>query len=188
MKLPRFLIEFTGHTMVHKYPPWFVYRPNIHKVRGSDVRMVLDVVRKGDILLRRYDNYLNTIFTPGYYSHAGLYVGDNQVVHAVSQGVISEDILSFCRCDAVCVLTVVGATWETITSAIDKAKAAADENIEYDFNFCSSNKTYYCTELVDIAYHNIFLSDYIEKMGQLILMPDGIRYSDRVRVKLENKP
>ena len=100
MRIPKFLIEFTGHTMLHNRPPWFVYRPDIHKVRGPDVRRILDIVEPGDILLRRFDGYLNTLFTPGYFSHAGIFVGSNQIVHAVSQGTIQEDILNFCRADA----------------------------------------------------------------------------------------
>ncbi|GAG07388.1 unnamed protein product, partial [marine sediment metagenome] len=151
MKIPQWIIEFTGHTMLHKYPPFVIYRPDIHKVRGPDVRLVLDIVRKGDILLRRFDGYLNTLLTPGYWGHAGIYVGDNQVVHAVSEGVISEDILNFCRADAVCVLSICGISWERILSAIEKAKTAADQNIEYDFDFCGNNESYYCTELVDIV-------------------------------------
>lgn len=188
MKLPRWLLKFSGHTMLHKYPPFFVYRPDIHKVRGNDVRRILDVVCEGDILLRRFDGYLNTIFCPGFYSHAGIYVGGNQVVHAVSQGVISEDILNFCRADAICVLEVIVSPEERKSLAVQKAIDFADANIAYDFDFTGNNDLYYCTEMTDVVYHSVFYDDYVEKFGQLILMPDGIRYSKKVRVKLEVKP
>jgi len=187
MKIPQWMIEFTGHAMLHKYPPWFMYRPDIHRVRGSDVRWVMESLRVGDIHLRRFDGYLNTILTPGFWGHAGIYVGRNQVVHAVSEGVILEDILNFCRTDAVCVLTPL-TTWDEVLIAVDRARAAADENILYDFDFSSNNEKQYCTEMVDIAYSNLFNEDYVEKMGQLILMPDGIRNSKKVFLKLEIKP
>jgi len=188
LKIPKWMIEFTGHTMLHNRPPWFVYRPDIHKVRGPDVRRILETVRIGDILLRRFDGYLNTIFTPGFWGHAGLYVGDNQVVHSVSRGVVQEDILNFCRTDAVCVLSVVNALYEITTQAINKAKFAAEKRTPYDFDFAAKNKKYYCTEMVDIIYGGIFCDDYIGKFGRLILTPDGIRYSKRVLVRLEIKP
>lgn len=188
LRFPKFLIKATGEIKFSPYPLWVQYKPQMHRVRGPDVRRILDTVRPGDILLRRFDGYLNTVFTPGYFSHAGLYVGDNQIVHAVSQGTISEDILNFCRADAICVLSMVNEPFETITLAIERAKAAADANIDYDFDFSGSNETYYCTELVDVAYGGLFVGDYIEKLGQLILMPDGIRYSKRVSVRLEIKP
>ena len=188
MKLPRWAIEWTGHTMISRYPPWIIYRPDIHRVRGEQVRRVLDTVRSGDILLRRFDGYLNTILTKGYYSHAGIFVGGNQVVHAVSQGTIQEDILDFCRADAVCVLGVINVSHAEVIRAVSKAIDAADANIDYDFDFSSLNETYYCTELIDMAYNHIFYNDYVEKFGQLVLMPDGIRNSKRVQMRLEVKP
>jgi len=187
MKLPKWILEFSGHTMLHKYPPFVIYRPDIHKVRGPHVRLVLDMVQPGDILLRRYDGYLNTIFTPGYWGHGGGYTGDNQMVHAVSQGTISEDILNFCRADAVCVLEV-NVSDEEKALAIQRLNAAADKNIPYDFDFSVMNETYYCTELLDVAYGGIFYKDYQMVAGQLVLTPDGIRYSKRVRLKLEINP
>jgi len=187
MKIPRWIIELTGHVMLHNRPPWFVYRPDIHKVRGPDVRRILDTVQPGDILLRRFDGYLNTIFTPGFWGHAGGYVGDSQMVHAVSQGTISEDILNFCRADAICVLKVMVLVEEKAV-AVHRLKNSAEMNIPYDFDFSRKNKTAYCTERLDIAYNGIFFADYVEKFGQWVLVPDGIRYSEKVVCKLEIKP
>lgn len=185
MKLPKWILEFSGHTMIHNRPPWFVYRPDIHRVRGPQVRQVLDVICEGDILLRRFDGYLNTVFTPGFFGHAGIYVGFNQVVHAIGTGAEVEDILNFCRCDAICVLEPLGCNKE---AAIDCALDMANKNVPYDFDFKSDNETYYCTELVDKADNGIFYNDYQVVAGNLVLTPDGIRFSKWVRVKLEIKP
>jgi len=187
MKFPKWMIEFTGHLLFHNRLPWFVYRPDIHRVRGLDVRKILDTVQPGDILLRRFDNYLNTILTPGFWGHGGGYTGNNQMVHAVSQGTIEEDILNFCRADAICVLDVVVSEEEKCL-AIQNLRTAAKMNIPYDFDFSRKNKTAYCTERLDLAYNGIFATDYIEKLGQLVLTPDGIRHSKMVRVKLEIIP
>lgn len=184
MKLLRWMLEFTGHMMLHNRPPWFVYQPDIHKVRGPDVRRILDVVEPADILLRRFDGYLNTILTPGFWGHGGGYVGDNQMVHAVSQGTISEDILNFCRADAICVLEV-DVSAEEKALAVQRLKISAEEKVPYDFDFSRKNKTAYCTERLDIAFGGIFYADYVETFGQLVLLPNGIRYSKHVKVKLE---
>ena len=95
--LPKFIIKSTGSLYLHKWPFWIVFRPSHHKVKGHEVRNIIDNLKKGDVLLRRYDGYLNTMFTPGFWGHAGLYIGDDRVIHAVGEGVIEEDILDFCR-------------------------------------------------------------------------------------------
>ena len=183
IRIPKFISEFTGHTYLHKYPLWFVYRPDVHRVRGNDVREILNIINPGDILLRRFDGYLNTVFTPGFWGHAGAYVGGNQVVHSVSEGCIQEDILNFCRADAIAVLAPYTGT--NVAEAIKKAKDYADENVPYDYQFSETNKKYYCTELVDAIYNGIFFADYTETVGGMILMPDGIYNSKAVRLKLQ---
>lgn len=163
---------------------WFVYRPDVHRVRGKDVRQVMECVQPGDILLRRFDGYINTVFTPGFWGHAGLSVGDNQVIHAVSTGTITDDILDFCRTDAVAVLEPLLTHYEK-RRAVHQAKAFAREGIPYDYAFSSDNIALYCTELVDYAYSRVFNASYSWKMGRAILMPDGLRRSPLVRVRLE---
>ena len=74
LKLPKFLLEMSGHVYFHKYPMFLVYRPDIHRVRGKDVRKVLEAIMSGDMILRRFDQYLNTICTPGFWGHASQYV------------------------------------------------------------------------------------------------------------------
>ena len=194
MKLPKWIIELTGHTMIHNRFPWIVYKPDIHKVRGEHVRQVLGEVEAGDILLRRFDGYLNTLCTPGYWGHAGVYVGDNQIVHAVGKGVISEDILNFCRCDAICVLAIsphnrfMPYASMARDAAVKKAQIIAAKKALYDFDFEAGNEKYYCTELIDQIYNGIFYADYEKIAGHYILTPDGIRHSNQVREKLEIKP
>ena len=164
LKLPRWLIEATGHLYLHKYPMFMVYRPDIHRVRGGDVRKILDVVEPGDILLRRFDQYINTIFTPGFWGHAGVYIGANLMVHSMSQGCIAEDILNFCRADAVSVL----APKRIGPQVISRAKLLAQINAPYDYEFSSTNDAYYCTEAVDFIHDHTFIADYVMKAGNSV--------------------
>ena len=66
MKIPKFLVKFTGDCYLHPKPLFITYKPHHHKVSGTEVREILNTMKPGDILLRRYDGYLNTILTPGY--------------------------------------------------------------------------------------------------------------------------
>lgn len=66
-------------------------------------------VRPGDILLRRYDNYLDGYFIPGRFSHSGVYIGDGLIVHAMSSGVQKIDIIDFLRCDGFAILRTYNA-------------------------------------------------------------------------------
>ena len=181
LKLPKFLIEATGHIYLHKYPMFIIYKPDIHKVRGKDVRGILESIIPGDILLRRFDQYINTMFTPGFFSHAGIYVGNNNVVHSVSQGCVKEDILNFCRADSVCILR----SKDLDPEATNKAKMIADLNVPYDYEFSSTNESYYCTELVDMVNNHMFKDDYTEVTGHYILTPDSVYNSEAVKLIYE---
>jgi hypothetical protein len=90
------------------------------------MREVIKLIEPGDMLVRRYDNYLDGHFIPGYFSHAGLYVGavtqddekliktekgranfktgEQMVIHSMAEGVFMEDILNFCRCDGMAIV------------------------------------------------------------------------------------
>lgn len=123
-----------------------------YQIKGPDMRIILSNLQKGDILLRRYSHYLGSVLIKGYYSHAAIYVGDNKVIHMLSDGITSEDILTFLRCDDICILRYNDHS--KINEAIETVLKFENSKIEYDFNFDSkcSNKLY-CTELVNCCYN-----------------------------------
>jgi len=180
-KMKHGAIAFTGHTMVTKSPPWVIIHPDQHKVKGRDVRSILGVLDPGDILLRRFDGYLNTIFTPGFWGHGAVYLGNNEIGHAVGTGTCTEDILDFCRCDAVAVLELVGGDRDRI---VTQARLMASMHIGYDYDFMGTNDTYYCTEYVDMCCDHAFNSVYKMVGGHRVLLPDAIFNFHGVRVKL----
>ena len=104
--LPSWLLNFVSHIHLSPRPLWISYHPELHKLKGHEIRRILGVLKKGDIMLRRWDGYLNTYLTPGFWGHAGLYVGDEKAIHALGQGVVKEDILDFCRADSLAVVRV----------------------------------------------------------------------------------
>ncbi len=119
------LLTILGDLKVFRWPFWLVYDPGSYLVKGRDAREVIDLVRPGDVLVRGFTAYLDGKLIPGYFSHAGLYVGPTTaadlalvrpsargrlvegaqtVVHAIAEGVLMEDVLDFCRCDRLLVL------------------------------------------------------------------------------------
>ncbi|HEX8709925.1 MAG TPA: YiiX/YebB-like N1pC/P60 family cysteine hydrolase [Pyrinomonadaceae bacterium] len=129
--LERFLTVF-GDLKVFRWPLFFLYDPGSYLVKGEDMRQVLELIQPGDVLVRGYVNYLDGYFIPGYFSHAGLYLGEvdrdklgdgwtdeyaplekvkaecksgkQMVIHAMAEGVFMEDLLNFCRCDYMAIL------------------------------------------------------------------------------------
>ncbi len=187
LQLPKWLIKLSGELFLHRYPGWLVFKPHHYAMSGPDVRKVLDAAQPGDILLRRYDGYVNTLFTPGFWGHAALCVSANDVIHAVGVGVLREDLITFCRTDSVAVLRVKDATPKMIQRAIACAEAHEKARTAYDYQFDDKNHAVYCTELVNVCYNGWFNEDFEVAAGNCILCPDGIRRSSRVSSVVECK-
>ena len=145
--LQRFLTVF-GDIKVFSWPLFMVYDPGSYRVKGQHMREVMNLVQPGDILVRRYDQYLDGHFIPGYFSHVGLYVGkveprevaalpetfrqnfgtgEQTVVHAIAEGVLAEDFLNFCRCDGLVVLRFPELLRRTWTQACELEPALLDK-------------------------------------------------------------
>ncbi len=147
----------TGDILIHKYPLFLTYKPNHYKIKGKEVREILNTIQAGDILLRRFDGYLNTICTPGFWGHGGIFVGNDIVIHAVKEGVIQEDILEFSRCDSLAILRYTGTEYVfTVNMALYNAYNFNIKKYQYDYDFLSGNDKVYCTELVDNCYGGLF--------------------------------
>jgi len=120
------VLTMFGDIKVYRWPMFLVYAPRGYAVRGIDYREAMAVAQPGDLLLRGYVDYLDGYFIPGFFSHAGTYVGEltaadlaeaegidaealfepgpQMVVHAKAEGVLCEDLLDFCRTDRMAIL------------------------------------------------------------------------------------
>ena len=126
-----------GRIKVYKWPMFIVYDPKGYDVKAGGIRTAMSIVRKGDILVRRYKNYLDGYFIPGRFSHSGVYVGDGVIIHAMSDGVQKIDILDFLRCDGFAILRVKEKVGRDIREIRAKAIDIAHSYLgnEYDFDF-----------------------------------------------------
>ena len=196
-KIKHGAIEATGKTLIAKHPMYLVYHPEIHKVRGKAAWGTAHFVQPCDILLRRFDGYLNTIFTElitnyitaedhikGFWGHAGFYVGDYTMVHSVSKGCIREHVLDFLRADAIAVLRIPGLTYAEKRIMLKIANLMADAKVPYDLDFIRGNWASYCCETVNTITGGIYDQDYVMFGKHEVLLPDAMFHSEASEVVL----
>jgi len=137
----RFLgdIRWTGW----KCPLWFVWGPETFRLKGKHYRAVERIIEPGDMLFRRFEGFVDKWLIPGWWKHAGIYVGNCRVIHAISEGVIAEDLIDFMRTDH---LVVLRGDSHWVQPAIEKAWAGVGTK-QYDFAFDFEDSNFVsCTE------------------------------------------
>ena len=212
-KIYNCFLTFFGDLKVFKFPMFIIYDPGSYKVKGEDIRQVIKIIRPGDILVRGYINYLDGYFIPGFFSHAGLYLGavvqsdakelnpgqlqdfrtgEQRVIHAMAEGVFMEDIINFCRCDYMAILRrrpeIESEESKKINFEYVFHNALQNLGKQYDFKFDFSDFTKLsCTELV-YACCKGFMNDYDVKVRNkrvLLMKKRMIIPDDFIKSKLE---
>ncbi|MCH7965162.1 MAG: hypothetical protein IH852_14625 [Bacteroidetes bacterium] len=183
-------LKFFGDIKIFKFPFFLLYDPGSYKVKGNEVRTVIESIQKGDILVRGYTNYLDGFFIPGFFSHTGLYLGktkksdlgnsdvevdkfhegDQVVIHSMAEGVFMEDVISFCRCDHLIILrrnTNIESNLdpeESFKTVYEKSLEHLGKNYDFKFDF-SDRGNLSCTELVYVCNED-FLPKYQVKIKE----------------------
>ena len=153
----KFLTTF-GNIRYSKYPPFLFYDDVDFAVNGDIISKISKTVKNGDVLLRGYDSYVDTYFIKSSrkYSHAGIYVGKGQVIHATAPTVTEDHIIDFCHCDRIAILRPSNGA----KNAVATAKKFLDNQIDYDFTFSekgSGKDSLYCFELAAYCYQTLDL-------------------------------
>ena len=121
-----------------------------YKIKGPHMRQILDLLQPGDILLRKYDHYLGSVLIKGFWSHAAVYVGNNEVIHMLGGGITTEDILTFLRTDHIMILRHEDENEALLIAS--RAYGFSNDKIKYDYDFdLKDNSQMYCTEFVDVC-------------------------------------
>ena len=139
--------------------PVIAYDPEPFHVTGYDIEKLMKMLKSGDVLLRGYNKYLDGKFIPDEkgYSHAGLYIGNNQVVHAISPCVEKCHMIDFCEADRVMVLRPEDGQTIAIATAIGKI------GLPYDFDYKTDKGKLYCFELIATCYPNANVQTHVVK-------------------------
>lgn len=161
------IIDFIGGIRVY----WIglvLYGDSHNKIKGPHMRAILNTVQPGDLILRRFDNYVSSWFIKGRFSHVGLFVGDDSVIHVGGDGIKKEDLLTFIRADDAAIIRPIDEN--TIAAAIEDAYTQLGRGAKYDYLFdAESPEKFYCSEFTDYCYGHI-LKHTISSKG--IIYPD----------------
>jgi len=177
-------LKIFGDIKIFKFPFFLLYDPGSYKVKGHEIRQVIESIKAGDIMVRGYSNYLDGYFIPGFFSHAGLYLGTTGknnvvvpdcieskfyegkqvVIHSMAEGVFMEDVINFCKCDYLLILRRNPKVEPEVNFEDDFKlvfeKAMKNLGKEYDFKFDFSDiGNLSCTELVYVC-NDHFLEKY----------------------------
>lgn len=156
MEIKRKFLEIMGDVKFTPIPLIFFYyeHGDYYKVSGAGTERAKRDLRPGDIIMRGYRWYVSDWFINGWYDHAGVYVGNGKIIHAVSEGVVETNVTDFLRCDRFIILRPdrgdAKETDEYITNAIERVKRMIGKR--YDIDFSDNNNQIYCFELAAIAY------------------------------------
>jgi hypothetical protein len=187
--LQKWILTILGDIKCFSYPGWFVFDAKGYKLKGDSFDLVSKKVKKYDVFLNRYDNFLDVGFIPGFWNHAGIVIGANAdvnpaVIHAVSDGVLCESLVDTMRSDHFIVLRPKF----TVDVKLFEERLRQAKVKEYDFNFDFSNgDKLSCTELVDFMYTGMFpgFRRSLDFLGRKAIFPDDIAISDYFEVIVE---
>lgn len=165
-----------------KHPFWLIFNFRTYNIKGEHYALLKPLLRPGDILIRRFEGYLDRFFIPGWWNHGGVYVGENeQVVHAISDGVVIEHVINFLRTDHLIVLRPPESMAED-----GLARARSVIGYEYDFSFDFSNaERFSCTEFVDYCYPKIIQPK--RRFGRNVIVADDIVNSSQLQVVWDSR-
>lgn len=153
----RFLTQFGKiKIMTFSFIPILAYESKPYVVNGYDMDRITKIVEPGDILLRGYDCYLDGKFIPDRlgYSHAGVYAGNNEVIHAAAPCIQTIHILDFCQSDRIMILR----NREHAKKSVEIVKSKI--GIPYDFNYEDDVDKMYCFELAAKSYPDIEIEEF----------------------------
>lgn len=164
-------LKFFGDIKVFKYPCWLVYDPDDFQITGENILEILKILKPGDIVLRGYNRYLDGKFIPNKsgvsiknprkkigigFSHGGIYIGNNKIIHAIAEGVQQINVIDFAYCDRIAIFRAKTGK----TKAIQIAKKLFKQKTPYDFSFSCENNAVYCFELCNLCYKQLQLKPF----------------------------
>jgi len=132
------IVTWIGDIMVATKPP---------KTTSKQILELMDIIQPGDVLCRKYTYYLDTYLIPGEYSHSGIVMDKNQMVHSIAEGVGYIHPIDFVKdTDGFIILRPKYEDTESINKTISQGKYYVDSKVQYDFLFNDPTKLY-CHEM-----------------------------------------
>lgn len=126
-------------------------KAEVHAVTEEMAVKVQPRLKAGDILLRRTEGTSGNWFIPSWWKHAGVYVGDGQVVDATFHGIHKRSFKSFMtEGDHVMIVRAKNLSTEQRQSIANYAEHQIGKPYDFDFDFVDEARQS-CTELANHA-------------------------------------
>lgn len=169
--LLRFIGDIKWHGLLH--PFWFTINAKTFRLKGKHYRKLEVLIQPGDIVIRRFEGYVDKWLIPGWFNHAGIYVGEvndknHKIIHAISDGVVVDDLIDFMRTDHMIVLRAPEGNQK---EAIRRVKAAIGSEYDFAFDFTETIR-FSCTELVSHCYPGHIAGK--KRFGRITVVADDI--------------
>ena len=120
----------------------------------SEIRDQLrEIIQPGDVFVTRKEHAATNYFLPGYWPHAAFYIGGNDVIEALKDGVRHRDLGSPFSNDAVALIRPK-LNSSIVDEAIARARTHLGKPYDFDFDFTRSDRLV-CTEVVYRSYEGL---------------------------------
>jgi len=152
------------------------------RLKGVHYREVKRLIEPGDILIRRFEGYVDKWLIPGWWNHVSIYVGSGEIVHAVSEGIVKCDLIDFMRTDH---LIVLRAEKKFRATAVDRALGAVGA-VEYDFAFDFKDPNEMsCTEFGKWCYPHLIVGR--RRFGRFAIVADDFVNSPQLETVWDSR-
>jgi hypothetical protein len=146
---------------ISKYPPFIYYDYNTFTITGNNIDAIKELLQPGDLILRGFDDFIGSILI-GRYSHIGLVIDSDLIIHAIEPVVTYCHLYDFCKCDRIIILRPKLESNKHLTDILITAHSLI--GTKYDFNFDFENSTSFsCTEFIAYCF-----KDYINIQKETI--------------------
>lgn len=126
---------------------------HVSQMPAAIVDQLLGMLQPGDVFVTRKECAFTNYFLPGYWPHAALYIGDQQVIESLKDGVRERPIHSPLGNDAVAVIRPQ-LDVDTIRQALLRARTHLGKPYDFDFDFTRADRMV-CTEVVYRSYEGL---------------------------------
>jgi len=150
----------------------------VHGVTADMAKKVLPQMQPGDILLRRTDGSSGNLFIPSWWKHAGVYVGQGEVVDAVFKGIGKDSFEKFMTDgDAIMIVRPKNLTAQQREAIASYAKGQVGKPYDFDFDFVDQARQS-CTELASHAIKAGTGKELVERNWFGAVTGDGFKNSN----------
>jgi uncharacterized protein YycO len=143
LKLLHLVTSWLAQHVATKHVPYIE-----KKISYKDVISMKEVIQKGDFFVTRTDGFMSTALIPGYWKHAGIYLGDDKIIDATGLGVqvrYLQDLVM--NTDNISFLRLKNMSDDEIDSITKYAISQEGKPYNYGMDLSLTTK-FYCSELV----------------------------------------